>query len=157
MDRSPEGPSQGSRKPPGAAHAGKVLVDPESGRYYFVEAQRQPQLRLLFDPESGQYVEVLLPPSPPGPLRRLYTPLALSPGLYSPAYGPISGLSLPPSPGPPALSGTQLPWASEAGALDGMYYLPLSGTPSAAPPLLLCVPPSNSGPTQANKGSLFSV
>lgn len=157
MDRSPEGPSQGSRKPPGAAHAGKVLVDPESGRYYFVEAPRQPQLRLLFDPESGQYVEVLLPPSPPGPLRRLYTPLALSPGLYSPAYGPISGLSLPPSPGPPALSGTQLPWASEAGALDGMYYLPLSGTPSAAPPLLLCVPPSNSGPTQANKGSLFSV
>lgn len=55
MDRSPEGPSQGARRPPGAAHPGKVLVDPESGRYYFVEAPRKPRLRLLFDPESGQY------------------------------------------------------------------------------------------------------
>ena len=157
MDRSPEGPSQGARRPPGAAHPGKVLVDPESGRYYFVEAPRQPRLRLLFDPESGQYVEVLLPPSPSVPPRRVYTPLALGPGLYPPGYGPIPGLSLPPSPGPPAFSGPQLPWASEAGPLDGMYYLPVSGTPSPAPPLLLCAPPSSLGPAQPSKGSLFPV
>lgn len=157
MDRSPEGPSQGARRPPGAAHTGKVLVDPESGRYYFVEAPRQPRLRLLFDPESGQYVEVFLPPSPPGPHRRMYTPLALNPGLYPSAYGPISGFSLPPSPGPPAFSGTQLPWASEAGLLDRMYYLPVSGTPSPAPPLLLCAPPTNLGPAQPGKGSTFPV
>ncbi|XP_036097127.1 proline-rich basic protein 1 [Molossus molossus] len=157
MERPPEGPSQGARRPPGAAHTGKVLVDPESGRYYFVEAPRQPRLRLLFDPESGQYVEVLLPPSPPGPPRRIYTPLALNPGLYPPAYGPIPGLSLPPSPGPPAFSGTQPPWASEAGSLDGMYYLPVSGTPSPAPPLLLCAPPTSLGPVQPGKGSLFPV
>ncbi|XP_058397533.1 proline-rich basic protein 1 [Diceros bicornis minor] len=155
MDRYSEGPSQGARRLPGAAHPGKVLVDPESGRYYFVEAPRQPRLRLLFDPESGQYVEVLLPPSPQGPPRRVYTPLALGPGLYPPAYGPIPGLSLPPSPGPPAFSGPQLPWASEVGPLDGMYYLPVSGTPSPAPPLLLCAPLSSSGPAQPGKGSLF--
>ncbi|KAM5214072.1 LOW QUALITY PROTEIN: proline-rich basic protein 1 [Hipposideros larvatus] len=157
MDGSPEGPSQGARRPPGAAHLGKVLVDPESGRCYFVEAPRQPRLRLLFDPESGQYVEVLLPPSPPGPPRRVYTSLALGPSLFPPAYGPIPGLSLPPSPGPPAFSGTQLPWASEAGPLDGMYYLPVSGTPSPAPPLLLCAPPTSSGSAQPCKGSLFPV
>ncbi|XP_057589813.1 proline-rich basic protein 1 [Hippopotamus amphibius kiboko] len=157
MDRSPEGPSQGARRPSGAAQPGKVLVDPESGRYYFVEAPRQPRLRLLFDPESGQYVEVLLPPSPSVPLSRVYTPVALGPGLYPSAYGPIPGLSLPPSPGPPALSGPHLPWASEAGPLDGMYYLPASGTPSPAPPLLLCAPPSSFGPAQPSKGSLFPV
>ncbi|XP_008566845.1 PREDICTED: proline-rich basic protein 1 [Galeopterus variegatus] len=156
-DRSPQGPSQGVRRPPAAAHPGKVLVDPESGRYYFVEVPRQPRLRLLFDPESGQYVEVLLPPSSPGPPRRIYTPLALGPGLYPPAYGPIAGLSLPPSPGPPALGSPQLPWATEAGPLDGMYYLPVSGTPSPAPPLLLCAPPSSSGPAQPGKGSLFPL
>ncbi|XP_065774741.1 proline-rich basic protein 1 [Muntiacus reevesi] len=157
LDRSADGSSQGARRPPGAANPGKVLVDPESGRYYFVEAPRQPRLRLLFDPESGQYVEVLLPPSPSVPPRRVYTPLALGPGLYPPAYGPLPGLSLPPSPGPPAFSGPQLPWASEAGPLDGMYYLPVSGTPSPAPPLLLCAPPSSLGPSQPNKGSLFPV
>ncbi|XP_045406892.1 proline-rich basic protein 1 [Lemur catta] len=156
-DRSPPGPSQGVRRLPGAAHPGKVLVDPESGRYYFVEMPRQPRLRLLFDPESGQYVEVLLPPASPGPPRRVCTPLALGPGLYPPAYGPIHALSLPPSPGPPALGSPQLPWASEAGPLDGMYYLPVSGTPSPTPPLLLCAPPSSSGTTQPGKGSLFPL
>ncbi|XP_007517662.1 proline-rich basic protein 1 [Erinaceus europaeus] len=156
-DRAPEGPSQGTRRPPGAAPPGKVLVDPESGRYYLVEAPRQPRLRLLFDPESGQYVEVLLPPSPQGPTRRVYTPLALGPGLYPPAYGPLPGLSLPPSPGPPAFSGQQLPWAREAGALDGLYYLPVSGNPSPAPPLLLCAPSPSSGPAQPSKGALFRV
>ncbi|KAL2778966.1 proline-rich basic protein 1 [Daubentonia madagascariensis] len=156
-DRSPQGPSQGVRRPSGAAHLGKVLVDPESGRYYFVEVPRQPRLRLLFDPESGQYVEVLLPPASPGPPRRVYTPLALGPGLYPPAYGSLHSLSLPPSPGPPALGSPQLPWASEAGPLDGMYYLPVSGTPSPTPPLLLCAPPTSSGATQPGKGSLFPL
>ncbi|XP_004477879.2 proline-rich basic protein 1 [Dasypus novemcinctus] len=156
-DRPREGPPRGARRPHAAAQPGKVLVDPESGRYYFVEAPRQPRLRLLFDPESGQYVEVLLPPSPPGPPRRVYTPLALGPGLYPPAYGPVPGLSLPPSPGPPALSSPQPPWASEAGPLDGMYYLPVSGTPGPAPHLLLCAPPSPSGPSQPGKGSLFPL
>ncbi|KAM6225169.1 proline-rich basic protein 1 [Rhynchocyon petersi] len=156
MGRSPESPSQGIRRPPGASHHGKVLVDPESGRCYYVEAPQQPRLRLLFDPESGQYVEVLLPPSPPGPLRRVYTPLALGSSLYPPAYGPISGLSVPSSPGLQTLSSPQIPWASEVGPLEGMYYLPVSGTPSPAP-LLLCAPPSSSVPAQKGKDSLFPV
>ncbi|XP_063088250.1 proline-rich basic protein 1 [Cavia porcellus] len=153
-DRCRQGPAQGIRRLPGASHPGKVLVDPESGRYYFVEAPRQPRLRLLFDPESGQYVEVLLPPASPGLRRHVYTPLAMGPGLYPPVYGPMPGLALPPSPGPPALGGPQLPWSSEAAPLDGMYYLPLSGTPSPAPSLLFCAPPSSSGSPQPGKRSV---
>ncbi|XP_027712358.1 proline-rich basic protein 1 [Vombatus ursinus] len=50
----------------GTTPSGKVLVDPESGRYYYVETPKSPRLKLLFDPESGQYLEVLVPPSPAG-------------------------------------------------------------------------------------------
>ncbi|XP_048187191.1 proline-rich basic protein 1 [Perognathus longimembris pacificus] len=156
-DGIPHGPTPGLRGPPGAPPPGKVLVDPESGRCYWVEAPRQPRRRLLFDPESGQYVEVLLPPSSPGPPRHVYTPLALGPGLYPPAYGPVSGLSLPPSPHPPALSSPQLPWASEAGPPEGVYFLPVSGTPSPAPPLLFCAPPPSSGLVPPSKGSAFPL
>lgn len=159
-DRLPPASSQGPRRPPGAAPAGKVLVDPESGRYYLVEAPRQPRLRLLFDPESGQYVEVLLPPSPSPSRqpRQPYAQLALGPGLYPPAYGPISGPSLSPlSPNLQTLGSLQLPWAPEAGPLEGMYYMPLSGTPSPAPPMLFCAPPSSSGPIQSSKGSVFPL
>lgn len=159
-DRLPPASSLGTRRPPGAVPAGKVLVDPESGRYYFVEAPRQPRLRLLFDPESGQYVEVLLPPSPSPSRqpRQPCAPLALGPGLYPPAYGPISGPSLSPlPPNLPALGSLQLPWAPEAGPLEGMYYMPLSGTPSPVPPMLFCAPPSSSGPIQPRKGSVFPL
>lgn len=148
------------RRPPGATPAGKVLVDPESGRYYVVEAPRQPRPRLLFDPESGQYVEVLLPPSPSPsrPPRQAYAPLALGPGLYPPAYGPIPGSSLSPlPPNLPALGRLQFPWAPEAGPLEGMYYMPVSGTPSPAPPVLFCAPPSSSGPIQSSRGSMFPL
>ncbi|XP_051019739.1 proline-rich basic protein 1 [Acomys russatus] len=159
-DRLPPASSLGMRRPPGPAPPGKVLVDPESGRYYFVEAPRQPRLRVLFDPESGQYVEVLLPPSPSPsrPARQAYAPLGVGPGLYPPAYGPIPGSSLSPlSPNLPALGSLQLPWASEAGPLEGMYYMPLSGTPSPAPPMFFCAPPSSSGPIQSSKGSVFPL
>lgn len=156
-DRFKQGHSQGPRRPPGATPPGRVLVDPESGRYYFVEAQRQPRLRLLFDPESGQYVEVLLPPASPGLPRHIYAPLAMGTGLYPSAYGPMPGLALPPSPGPPALSSPQLPWASETGPLDGLYYLPVSGTPSPGPPLLLCASSSSSGPPPPGKGSVVPL
>ncbi|XP_005065333.1 proline-rich basic protein 1 [Mesocricetus auratus] len=162
----PASPLGMARRPPGAAPPppppGKILVDPQSGRYYLVEAPRQPRLRLLFDPESGQYVEVLLPPSPSlprPPPRQAYSPPAPGPGLYPPAYGPIPGSSLsPPSPNLPPLGSLQPPWAPEAGALEGMYYVPWSGTPSPAPPpMLFCAPASSCGPIQSSKGSVFPL
>ncbi|KAM5300270.1 proline-rich basic protein 1 [Ctenodactylus gundi] len=157
-DRSRPGAPLGPRRPlsSGPPPAGKVLVDPESGRCYLVEAPPQPRARLLFDPESGQYVEVLLPQSSPGPPRHVCAPLALGPGLYPHACGPVRGLSLPPSPGPSAFSSAQPPWAPEAGSLDGMYYLPVGGTPSPAPPLLLCAP-SIPDPARPGKATVFPL
>ncbi|KAK7130944.1 hypothetical protein R3I94_016174 [Phoxinus phoxinus] len=38
----------------------QLLLDPETGRYFYVDMPQLPQRKLLFDPETCQYVEVLL-------------------------------------------------------------------------------------------------
>ncbi|XP_041948202.1 uncharacterized protein prob1 [Alosa sapidissima] len=38
-----------------------LLMDPETGRCFYVDVPPQPQRKMLFDPETCQYVEVLLP------------------------------------------------------------------------------------------------
>ncbi|XP_038627412.1 LOW QUALITY PROTEIN: proline-rich basic protein 1 [Tachyglossus aculeatus] len=145
---------------------GKVLLDPESGRYYYVESPQQPRVKLLFDPESGQYLEVLLPsPPPPSPPRaRLYppaaaypAPLAVGPAFYGVPYAQCPTLSLPPSPGTlpprstdlfaPPVPAAKLPWGLPG--LEALYYLP-TGSPAPSPPGGLT-------PTLANKGSPFRV
>ncbi|XP_043836958.1 proline-rich basic protein 1 [Dromiciops gliroides] len=162
-----DSPSRGQGRGPrgsGTTPSGKVLVDPESGRYYYVEAPKSPRLKLLFDPESGQYLEVLVPPSPAGAPLRFYPSLPLGHSLYPSPYGSYPGLSLPPSPGPLPLGppdllapGTKLPWAPEGGTVDGLYYLPTGNSPSPLPslPLLLYSGPPNSGPSTATKGLPF--
>ncbi|XP_028909171.1 proline-rich basic protein 1 [Ornithorhynchus anatinus] len=130
-----------TRGPPGPPPTapGKVLLDPESGRYYYVESPRQPRVKLLFDPESGQYLEVLLVP-----------------------YAHCPTLSLPPSPGtlPPRsadlfatpVPAAKLPWGLpglDPAPLEGLYYLP-AGSPAPSPPGGLT-------PALAHKGSPFRV
>ncbi|KAM9835714.1 uncharacterized protein ACBT44_019428 isoform 1-T2 [Syngnathus typhle] len=39
----------------------RVLLDPETGKYFYIEVPMQPLRKMLFDPETGQYVEVLIP------------------------------------------------------------------------------------------------
>ncbi|KAK1803964.1 hypothetical protein P4O66_003901 [Electrophorus voltai] len=39
----------------------RVLLDPETGKYFYIEVPVQPLRKMLFDPEMGQYVEVLIP------------------------------------------------------------------------------------------------
>lgn len=39
----------------------RVLLDPETGKYFYIEVPMQPLRKMLFDPEIGQYVEVLIP------------------------------------------------------------------------------------------------
>lgn len=39
----------------------RVLMDPETGKYFYIEVPVQPLRKMLFDPETGQYVEVLIP------------------------------------------------------------------------------------------------
>ncbi|XP_068960436.1 proline-rich basic protein 1 [Petaurus breviceps papuanus] len=163
LDSPAQGRGRGFRNS-GTTPSGKVLIDPESGRYYYVEAPKSPRLKLLFDPESGQYLEVLVPPSPAGAPLRLCPSLTLGHSLYPSPYGSYPGLSLPPSPGPLPLGppdlltpGTKLPWASEGGPVDGLYYLPTGSSPSPLPglPLLLYSGPPNSGPSTTIKGSPF--
>ncbi|XP_056302024.1 uncharacterized protein prob1 [Danio aesculapii] len=44
-----------------AASTRQLLLDPETGRYFYVDMPQLPQRKMLFDPETCQYVEVLLP------------------------------------------------------------------------------------------------
>ncbi|KAG6928128.1 proline-rich basic protein 1 [Chelydra serpentina] len=80
----------------------KMLIDPDSGKYYYMEPPRQPQLKMLYDPETGQYLEVLIPPVPLAS-HRLYSspfnPLVMNPGVYGPPYIPYPGFpGFPPPP-----------------------------------------------------------
>nr|XP_023962860.1 marginal zone B- and B1-cell-specific protein isoform X1 [Chrysemys picta bellii] len=81
----------------------KMLIDPDSGKCYYMEPPRQPQLKMLYDPETGQYLEVLIPPVPLASHSRLYpspfNPLVMNPGVYGPPYIPYPGFpGFPPPP-----------------------------------------------------------
>ncbi|XP_039975296.1 mucin-5AC [Xiphias gladius] len=59
----------------------RVLLDPETGKYFYIEVPVQPLRKMLFDPETGQYVEVLIPQQ------------AMShSGLYPPSAAPYPSL-----------------------------------------------------------------
>ncbi|XP_059372130.1 mucin-3A [Carassius carassius] len=83
----------------------RVLLDPETGKYFYIEVPMQPLRKMLFDPELGQYVEVLIPHQAMSH-SGLYPPAAPpysslhSPGLYAPQYLPYA------VPSYPAISGT---------------------------------------------------
>ncbi|KAK5865016.1 hypothetical protein PBY51_016212 [Eleginops maclovinus] len=62
----------------------RVLLDPETGKYFYIEVPVQPLRKMLFDPETGQYVEVLIPQQ------------AMShSGLYPPSAAPYTSLHNP--------------------------------------------------------------
>ncbi|XP_059378243.1 uncharacterized protein LOC132114139 [Carassius carassius] len=77
-----------------------VLLDPETGKYFYIEVPVQPLRKMLFDPELGQYVEVLIPQQAMSH-SGLYPPAAPpysslhSPGLYAPQYLPYAVPSYP--------------------------------------------------------------
>lgn len=89
----------------------KMLVDPDSGKCYYVELPRQPQLKMLYDPETGQYIEVLLPPAPltahSGLYQAPFSPVVMSPGGYGPPYGSYAAFPSFPPP-PPAVPAVHL-------------------------------------------------
>ncbi|XP_067313197.1 mucin-17 [Pseudorasbora parva] len=82
----------------------RVLLDPETGKYFYIEVPMQPLRKMLFDPELGQYVEVLIPQQAMSH-SGLYPPAAPpysslhSPGLYAPQYLPYAMPSYPAIPG----------------------------------------------------------
>uniref|UniRef100_A0A3Q3IJ89 DUF4585 domain-containing protein n=1 Tax=Monopterus albus TaxID=43700 RepID=A0A3Q3IJ89_MONAL len=70
----------------------KMLLDPATGHYYLVDTPIQATTKRLFDPETGQYVDVPMSHSPVSPITPVspvplsLSPLALSPGTYTPTY-----------------------------------------------------------------------
>ncbi|XP_073692501.1 uncharacterized protein [Garra rufa] len=78
----------------------RVLLDPETGKYFYIEVPMQPLRKMLFDPELGQYVEVLIPQQAMSH-SGLYPPAAPpysslhNPGLYAPQYLPYAVPSYP--------------------------------------------------------------
>ncbi|XP_075897693.1 uncharacterized protein LOC142898586 [Nelusetta ayraudi] len=88
----------------------RVLLDPETGKYFYIEVPVQPLRKMLFDPETGQYVEVLIPHQSVSH-SGLYPPTAAPyPPLHNPnVYGPpqqympyAAPAPPPPHPPPPA-------------------------------------------------------
>uniref|UniRef100_A0A8B9G1S7 DUF4585 domain-containing protein n=1 Tax=Amazona collaria TaxID=241587 RepID=A0A8B9G1S7_9PSIT len=139
---SPSSKSTPSSTKPFAPHLPthrRMLVDPDSGKCYYMEPPRQPQLKTLYDPETGQYLEVLIPPvaSHTGLYQAPYNPLVMPPGVYGPPYVPYSGfqgLPVPPAPsapspgeGPPAAGGP------DCGYLESLYYIPTGMRASPGP------------------------
>uniref|UniRef100_UPI00398E8922 cardiac-enriched FHL2-interacting protein-like n=1 Tax=Pristiophorus japonicus TaxID=55135 RepID=UPI00398E8922 len=67
----------------------KMLVDPETGKYYFVDAPIQPSRKMLLDPETGQYVEVMMRQHPYGGVYQVpFPPYLLNPAMMGPSYLP---------------------------------------------------------------------
>ncbi|XP_036404471.1 uncharacterized protein C4orf54 homolog [Megalops cyprinoides] len=140
----------------------RVLLDPETGKYFYIEVPVQPLRKMLFDPETGQYVEVLIPQqalSHSG----LYPPVAApyhslhNPGMYAPQYLPYGVPPHPQAPSPrhpeppaaPGLHQSSAGFGSPAGQgakpepqshapldqsyLESMYYIPTGMTASPNP------------------------
>ncbi|XP_077782621.1 proline-rich basic protein 1 [Podarcis muralis] len=125
--------------PPLQGHR-KMLVDPESGKCYYVEPPRQPQLKMLYDPETGQYIEVLIPPVPLSSHSGLYqspfSPVVMNPGGYGPPYMSYSGFPGFPPP-PPAMPPANLdlqdqqPAQENANLNENYSHFPKSDVPPA--------------------------
>ncbi|XP_068061568.1 proline-rich basic protein 1 [Anomalospiza imberbis] len=182
--RGTDGPSQSGRsrqsppKPFSAAVPAqrRMLVDPSSGKCYYMEPPRQPQMKTLYDPETGQYLEVLVPPvaSHTGLYQAPFNPLVMAPGVYGPPYAPYSGFpGLPapppsaPSPPHPSLPAADDPGTpgsapkgegpspaggADCGYLESLYYIPTGMRASPGPEQ----PPARASPA-APEGSLLRM
>lgn len=128
----------------------RVLLDPETGKYFYIEVPVQPLRKMLFDPETGQYVEVLIPQQAMShsglypPSAAPYPPLH-NPNMYAPAqqYMPYAA---PPLAHPQAQSQPpRYPEASAAAPLHqsgpGVTYRNPTGQPPK--PELQSHPPLN--------------
>ncbi|KAM6122948.1 proline-rich basic protein 1 [Phoenicopterus ruber ruber] len=183
---SPSSKGTGSPAKPFAPHLPahrRMLVDPDSGKCYYMEPPRQPQLKTLYDPETGQYLEVLIPPvaSHAGLYQAPFNPLVMAPGVYAPPYVPYGGfpgLPAPPPPAAPSPSHPDLPAAEnpgysgtfspapkgegppaaggpDCGYLESLYYIPtgMRASPGPSPGQ----PPARASPAGPEKGPLLRM
>ncbi|KAL7394769.1 hypothetical protein ABVT39_003696 [Epinephelus coioides] len=102
----------------------RVLLDPETGKYFYIEVPVQPLRKMLFDPETGQYVEVLIPQQAMShsglypPSAAPYTPIH-NPNMYAPAPQYMPYAAPPPQAHPQAQP--QPPRYPEASAAATMH------------------------------------
>ncbi|XP_075020137.1 proline-rich basic protein 1 [Calonectris borealis] len=183
---SPSSKSAPSPTKPFAPHLPthrRMLVDPDSGKCYYMEPPRQPQLKTLYDPETGQYLEVLIPPvaSHTGLYQAPFNPLVMAPGVYTPPYVPYGGfpgLLAPPPPAAPSPAHPDLPAAEnpgfsgtfspdpkgegppaaggpDCGYLESLYYIPtgMRASPGPSPGQ----PPARASPAAPEKGPLLRM
>ncbi|XP_069754767.1 uncharacterized protein [Narcine bancroftii] len=67
----------------------KVLIDPETGKHYFVETPMLSPRKMLLDPETGCYVEVIIPQQTYGGFYQTsISPRVLYPNALRPSYIP---------------------------------------------------------------------
>ncbi|CAM9456447.1 unnamed protein product [Bubo scandiacus] len=161
----------------------RMLVDPDSGKCYYMEPPRQPQLKTLYDPETGQYLEVLIPPvaSHTGLYQAPFNPLVMAPGVYGPpymSYSSFPGLPAPPPPSAPSPAHPDLPAAEnpsfsgtfssaskgegppaaggpDGGYLESLYYIPtgMQASPGPSPGQ----PPARASPAGPEKEPLLRM
>ncbi|XP_034400252.1 serine/arginine repetitive matrix protein 2 [Cyclopterus lumpus] len=128
----------------------RVLLDPETGKYFYIEVPMQPLRKMLFDPETGQYVEVLIPQQAMSH-SSLYPPAAApytslhNPNMYAPAPQYMPYAAPPPQAHPQAQppQPPRYPEASVAATMHpggpGVHYRNPSGQskpdPQSHPPL----------------------
>ncbi|KAJ1127610.1 hypothetical protein NDU88_006006 [Pleurodeles waltl] len=164
----------------------KMLIDPDSGKCYYIEPPRNPHLKMLYDPETGQYVEVLIPPLPVPPHAGFYQapfpPMVLSSDCYGSSY-----LQYPGFPGfsPPltvphvhpdhlqnqqhrhehqvtSANYTHIPKQEvhvnqPDNPLERMYYIPTGMTSSPTPSQSLLSQASCCSPIMVDKGHFYKV
>ncbi|TRZ14971.1 hypothetical protein HGM15179_012147 [Zosterops borbonicus] len=154
----------------------RMLVDPSSGKCYYMEPPRQPQMKTLYDPETGQYLEVLVPPvaSHTGLYQAPFNPLVMPPGVCGPPYAPYGGFPgfpapppsapSPPHPSLPAADNPGTPSSApkgegsspaggpDCGYLESLYYIPTGMRASPGPEQ----PPARASPA-APEGSLLRM
>ncbi|KAG5263320.1 hypothetical protein AALO_G00263590 [Alosa alosa] len=161
----------------------RVLLDPDTGKYFYIEVPMQPLRKMLFDPETGQYVEVLIPqqalshsglyPPPAAPYSSLH-----GPSMYAPQYLPYpvpthpQATHPPRNPEPPVPTtlhqnsmgygtpGGQVPKSElqnqpplDQGYLESMYYIPTGMNASPNPTPSDCYHKPSNLPTSGSRRS----
>ena len=96
----------GSNAGPGTLLSGPapchVMLDPKSGRCFYVDMPPQPQRKMLLDPETGQYVQVFLPAASSAPNNgvvpvRCANPVPFAPSMINPAPTVLSLMQFQPT------------------------------------------------------------
>ncbi|KAE8287837.1 hypothetical protein D5F01_LYC13894 [Larimichthys crocea] len=106
-----------------------VILDPKSGRCFYVDAPPQPRRKMLLDPETGQYVQVFLPAASSTPNTgvlpvRCANPTAFAPSMINPGPTVLSVMQLQPTVAMPSLYPPCLPFTLHTPSVNFTHTAP---------------------------------